>query len=46
MIFSKGNGFQTREKGFWVGKWPLDGNFLGKCVKPRGKGENEGKMVF
>ena len=20
MIFSKGNGFHTREKGFWVGK--------------------------
>ena len=46
MDFSKGNGFHTREKGFLGRGMSLEGNLLGKCVKPRGKGENEGKGYF
>ena len=46
MIFSKGNGFHTREKGFLGREMSLEGNFLGKCVKPRGKVQNKGKRVF
>lgn len=40
MIFSKGNGFHTREKVFLDRGMSLEGELLGKCVKPRDKGEN------
>ena len=46
MVSSKGNGFHTREEGFLGRGMSLEGKFLGKCMKPRGKGENEGKRVF
>jgi len=39
VIFSKGNGFHTREKGFLGRRMSLEGKLLGKCVKPRGKVE-------
>lgn len=45
MDFLMGNVFHSREKGFWVGERPLEGNFLGKSGKPRGKAKNEGKRV-
>ena len=43
VISSKGNGFHTREKGFLGRGMSLEGDLLRKCVKPRGKGKNEGK---
>ena len=46
MVSSKGKGFHTREGGFLDRGMSLEGKLLGKCVKPRGKGENEGKRVF
>lgn len=46
MIFSKENGFHTREEGFWHRGMSLEGNFLGKCVKPRVRAKMKGKAVF
>ena len=46
MVSSKENGFHTRENGFLRRGMSLEGNLLGKCVKPMGKGKNEGKRVF
>ena len=46
VIFSMAKGFHTGKKGFSEGEWVLEGNLLGKCVKPRDKGQNEGKRVF
>jgi len=39
VVSSEGNGFHTRGMS-------LEGKLPGKCVKPRRKGENEGKKVF
>lgn len=39
-------GFTLEKRGFLGRGMSLEGRFLGKCVKPRGKGENEGKRVF
>ena len=38
-----GNRFHTRERGFWEGGRFFEGQFLGECVNPRDKGQNEGK---
>ncbi len=35
VIFSKGNGFHTRENVFFDRGMILEGELLGKCVKPR-----------
>ena len=46
-FFQRGMGFTLGKRGFGLGKWLLEGSLLGKCVKPKGKGENEGeKGVF
>ena len=33
----------TQGKGFLVGGMNFEGYFLGKCVKPRDRGQTEGK---
>ena len=38
-----GKGFHIREKGILSMEMTLEGYFVGNCVKPREKGENEGK---
>lgn len=46
MSFSKGKGFTLGKRGFLGSGMSLEGKLLGKCVKPMGMGENEGKGCF